>query len=312
MGKGVSALPPDTPWELYRYRYKKGISNPRWGAPGTCFVNNAGFRGKNVELPKPAGLYRILCLGGSTTEGGESDDTTYPALLEKKLQSAFPDSRIEVINCGVSGMSLSKQLMKFSEYMALQPDLFVVYDGVNDAATELPNTWLLFDSSLWVKAATLSHFVWNRCDSLLYGTDEKLEKDVDTFIMGRFRILREWALAGGSEMVFCSIAAPSYDELPVQEREYIRRVTEDGFHLCTPHAYLRIIDTMNGKLKKLSELENWGYIPVAENFHYGLGCFGDICHMYPEGTERKAEIIFRCLKQRIPELLKRSGGVYER
>jgi lysophospholipase L1-like esterase len=267
--------------------------------PGTCFLNNAGFRGKNVEMPKPADTYRIICVGGSTTEEGPTDDTTYPALLEKKLTAVFPGKPIEVVNCGISGMNTASHLMRFADYLALEPDLIVMYEGVNDAASNLPMQWLYFDSPSWVKAAHCNHFFRRRHESWLYGgSEQKLRDDVRTFTLGRFRIMRQWALANGADMVFCSIAAPPYEELPFRDQEYLAYRTR-GFGVVSPPTYLKIIGAINSGLKDLSEKEGWGYIPVAENFHFGLECFGDMCHMYPEGTERKAEIVFQCLRERL-------------
>ncbi len=296
------ALPPDSPWQVPFFRYKKSVPNMRWGIPGTCHLNNVGFRGKDVQTPKPPGLYRIICLGGSTTEEGSSDDTTYPALLEKQLTAAFPGNPIEVVNCGISGMNTAAHLMRFADYLALEPDLILVYEGVNDAASDLPMQWLLFDSPFWVKAAFTNHFVRRNRDSLLYGTEEKLRDDVRTFTLDRFRIMREWAHANKADMVFCSIATPAFDDISAQDRQYLA-YRASGLGLASAATYLKIIAAINQGLKELSIKEGWGYIPVAENFHLGLECFGDLCHMYPDGTERKAEIIFQCLKERLPALL---------
>lgn len=303
-GANEESPPPDSPWEVPYFRYKKGIPNPHWGTPGTCYLNNAGFRGKNVTIPKPAGRFRIVCVGGSTTEEGPTDDTTYPALLEKKLNAAFPEYSIEVVNCGISGMHTASHLMRFADYLALEPDLIVLYEGVNDAASILPIHWLLCDSPLWAKAACCSHFLRLRYNSLLYKNEDKLESDVRASILDRFALMRQWALANKAEIVFCSVASPPYADLPREDREYLAYRTR-GFALASPPTYQKIIGAVNAGLQERSTKDGWGYIPVAENFHFGLGCFGDMCHMYPEWIDRKAEIVFQCLKQRMPELLRR-------
>ena len=43
-------------------------------------------------MEKPAHVFRIVCLGGSTTFGlGEPDETqTFPELLEKRLTNSTP------------------------------------------------------------------------------------------------------------------------------------------------------------------------------------------------------------------------------
>ncbi|HOT49734.1 MAG TPA: hypothetical protein PLI07_02075 [Candidatus Hydrogenedentes bacterium] len=46
--------------------------------PWTLWTNSAGFRDDEIVLPKPPGIYRILCIGGSTTFERVRNDLTYP------------------------------------------------------------------------------------------------------------------------------------------------------------------------------------------------------------------------------------------
>ena len=97
-----------------------------------------GLRDDFVVIPKPKGLFRILCVGGSTTVAGWTNETTYPNLLEKRLKDSFPDVSSEVINCGVSGLNSNSELEKIGDYLALNPDLILEYNAVNDIC------WLYF------------------------------------------------------------------------------------------------------------------------------------------------------------------------
>ncbi len=56
-------------------------------ANGTFATSNAmGFRGPAVTTPKPAGTFRIILLGGSTTHGwGVGDDSTIDASMRRLL-----------------------------------------------------------------------------------------------------------------------------------------------------------------------------------------------------------------------------------
>ena len=64
---------------------------------GLCTVNSAGYRGPEFEIPKPAGIFRIVALGGSSTFSYLTDDTEiWTQRLEDKLRARFGDS-IEVI-----------------------------------------------------------------------------------------------------------------------------------------------------------------------------------------------------------------------
>jgi len=105
----------------------------RGGAP-VRNSNAHGFRGGPIEMPKPAGLYRIVCLGGSTTYSFRvDDDQTYPVQLQSALASARPDVDVEVINAGVESYTTAESLNNLVfRVLDLDPDAIVVYHGAND------------------------------------------------------------------------------------------------------------------------------------------------------------------------------------
>lgn len=112
------------------------------GGRASVHVNSRGFRGKEFEVPKPEGTYRVFALGGSTTFGyypaTTSDATAYPAVLEGLLNQDKRHaavSRYEVINAGVPGYSLRTSLQNLAgRILYLQPDMVIVYHLTNDLA----------------------------------------------------------------------------------------------------------------------------------------------------------------------------------
>lgn len=96
--------------------------------------NNYGFRTHPFPRVKNPEDYFVLCFGGSTTWGCcASNDLTWPALLEKKLQAKYPQRNVKVFNmaidAGVSPMSVVTYALIG---VHVQPDLVVVYQGTND------------------------------------------------------------------------------------------------------------------------------------------------------------------------------------
>jgi len=80
------------------------------------------------------GLTGFLLWGGSTTFGtGVKDDESAPAYLQTIFDNAKLDFKVEVINAGIPGQ-WSKQEVKFvkDKLIEYEPDLFIIYDGVND------------------------------------------------------------------------------------------------------------------------------------------------------------------------------------
>ncbi|MCX5677942.1 MAG: SGNH/GDSL hydrolase family protein [Candidatus Omnitrophica bacterium] len=114
---------------------KPGVYNQRYGSREfKVAVNSLGFRGKEFSAEKPDGVYRIFCLGGSSTEGLEVEDgNDYPSILEKKLNAIDLPVRAEVMNAGYMG-STSKTILSLftNEILRYRPDLITFYEAFND------------------------------------------------------------------------------------------------------------------------------------------------------------------------------------
>lgn len=101
--------------------------------------NSLGFRGEEFTLDKPDSVFRIVCLGGSTTysDGVKDYKKSFPFLLEKNLQKSY-GNKIEVINGGVPGYTTLETLINFqTRILDLNPDLIIVYHCVNDVHARL-------------------------------------------------------------------------------------------------------------------------------------------------------------------------------
>ena len=73
----------------------------------------------------------IVAVGDSLTEGlGVAEEFTYPALLEKKLQSE--GYHYQVINAGVSGETSSGTLARINWILKLRPNIVILVIGAND------------------------------------------------------------------------------------------------------------------------------------------------------------------------------------
>ena len=82
--------------------------------------------------PKPSEYEGIIvAVGDSLTEGlGVAEESAYPALLEKKLQSDGYHYR--VINAGVSGETSSGTLARINWILKLKPNIVILVIGAND------------------------------------------------------------------------------------------------------------------------------------------------------------------------------------
>lgn len=143
--------------------------------------NSLGYRGDEIQVPKPAGVYRIAALGDSTTYGVFSSyDQAYPAYLQQVLRSDYGYSQVEVVNGGVLGYASWNTLVNLElRVAALQPDLVIVYEGGNDVIPRevspkcysAPSQYLGLDPrrQLWAQSAELSPSALYRVLALHFG-----------------------------------------------------------------------------------------------------------------------------------------------
>ncbi len=109
--------------------------NVRGMTAGVLFeTNEFGFRGPARTLEKPADTFRIAVIGDSVTMGyGTRYEDLYATRIERALDQADPERRIEVINVGLSGLDITSVMNRY-ETVALRfdPDLVLYGYTLND------------------------------------------------------------------------------------------------------------------------------------------------------------------------------------
>ena len=96
-------------------------------------TNSLGLRGRETEVPKPPGVYRIVLLGDESILGAATDESqTVAARLEHWLQTRSR-MRIEVVNAGLpDSCPLLTYLRVRHGLMSLEPDLLLVDVNLSD------------------------------------------------------------------------------------------------------------------------------------------------------------------------------------
>jgi hypothetical protein len=104
--------------------------------------NSLGLRGPEISQAKPAGTYRVAIVGASTVYGALNDDAdTLSVQLQAMLQADL-GSNVQVINAGVpSYEALREAVFTKSDVLALQPDVVVDLDGLNDVFFGTLDEW---------------------------------------------------------------------------------------------------------------------------------------------------------------------------
>lgn len=143
--RAVFPAPPDPtrePQIVYRVdpqvRYVLMPNQKGWIDDGFVTTNSRGFRGREVDAPKPPGRIRMVALGDSVTFGwGVNDADTFCSQLEHELRSQHPGVDLEVVNLAVPGYATRQEVALLRRNLAeLQPDVVLVGFYTND----LPDT----------------------------------------------------------------------------------------------------------------------------------------------------------------------------
>ncbi len=91
---------------------------------------------RNMVSIRQRGAYRIMCLGESTTAGGED---SYPAQLEEILNKRQSGISFSVINKGVACIRTPNILAHLEDNLnRYSPDMVITMMGINDSGSHLP------------------------------------------------------------------------------------------------------------------------------------------------------------------------------
>lgn len=254
-------------------------------------TNAQGFRDDDIHA-KTAEELRIVCIGGSTTVEGQTNATTYPNLLEKHLQ----EHRVNVINCGISGLLSSGEYQKLPVYLSLKPDIIMEYNGVNDICRVLIRNWEK-DYSLLAKLFHHSLVLKMLFRPSLLPDQQKINDDIDEIIIANLAKIWQQAKANNVEVIFCSLAYPDLQKSSDEEIAYFNynlNVFWRAKYLSI-YDYCRLVDNYNNLLEKFCNKNAIMFIPVARSLRGSTNYFVDICHMTPEGIEQKSKIIAKHL-----------------
>lgn len=290
---GFAAALDSTLWEqpFYAYRPSQSIERTVLGREFEFRTDEFGFRNDPIEHPKPDSVYRIVCVGGSTTVSGWTNESTYPARLEAALRDTLGTGRIEVVNCGISGYTAKAERRRIDDYLSYDPDLLLEYNGVNDIweALELRERRL----GRWKSILARSLFLRTRFSEWFLPDEEQLERAIDRQTIRALGSLADVAEKEGVDVAFATFARPRIESAGRAEWEFLWYDLHHGWpgQLLVPETYVRWIDIYNRRLRALCARRELLCIDVAARFPGRVEAFRDICHLKDEGIEEKVDAL---------------------
>jgi len=263
-------------------------------------TNSLGFRDDEVVLPKPEGVHRIVCVGGSTTAEGVTNELTWPNILEARLKASLPGRTVDVVNAGIFALGAGGEAEHLPDYLAVQPDLVIHYNFVNDVpllVEQWTNPARAGALAGLRKLLGRSRFMFDYLGAVLMPGDEALDRIVDETLIAHLGRLAEACRAQGVEFAPATFARPDYEHLPPDERAFYeyRVGTMLWGRLVNMAGYCRLVDAYNRRVRAFCERENLPCLDVAATFTGGADLFTDICHLRTWGIGKKAEAFEKTL-----------------
>jgi len=110
------------------------MCNPDVGHRFFYMQNTVPAPSKDLFLKqKPENGYRIFILGGSTAAGFPyGDNLAFSRILGVRLQDAFPDKHIEVVNTAMSAVNSYTLVDYMDDILRQEPDALLIYAGHNE------------------------------------------------------------------------------------------------------------------------------------------------------------------------------------
>lgn len=261
-----------------------------WRSKFVAPITSQGFKGPVMEIPKPPGVYRIICYGDSNTEGPPKA-TSWPGKLQKVLNRHEEDGlrKFEVLNAGVAGYSSYQGLMRFREEVDLyEPDLIFVSFGWNDGpwtTGKADNDFQPPSPSLIAVKRTLLRYQLYR--SLRYYIIQLWKSETKRTASGIHRVsIPDYVknLAG-----FVETARERNIHVVLLTRPH----REKAYDMVKRDTWLKYVPEYNRALLEFAEENEVLALDVQshfENKHSDL--FADACHFKQEGHKKMAELLY--------------------
>jgi lysophospholipase L1-like esterase len=289
----------------------------------SLIINSFGLRDREFSWKKDERVFRILCLGESTTAWGSSTDTTYPAFLQQKLREYLPAKQIEVINAGIDGYkvwnSLNHYMLRLYE---LTPDLIIIYHGFNDIKNNhhpahtvqqqknyppLPQNFFRHTLAFWIEhSATIRvlHMGYSHLKILFFKRSPTVYDDVSEEGLRSFEKMLESLIliiqARHTPVVLLNFQLVLDGDFTIEEKHILQNMLASHCYSeyddrLTITAFRKVFDEHNKIIRKLAEQYHTYFIDMSQAVPETKQYFFDCIHRTDLGNEVFAEVLAKHL-----------------
>ncbi|MHC4800163.1 MAG: SGNH/GDSL hydrolase family protein, partial [Planctomycetota bacterium] len=293
--------------------------------------NSYGMRGKDFDPVKPAGAFRIVAIGASTTYGvANSDQDTYPAQLERTIRENGYEN-VEVLNAGVTGYTTTETFINFYlTVLDLAPDMIILYQARNDVFPQAFNGYTpdsqhyrkadysfsstnylhkyLFRVShlfMWVATKRGGLFGWSeRDENPHYGTVNFENRPTNSELIDNLSNDRGLNTYKKNVESIVLLARENGVKVVLSTYAFLKEKYASGI-IESDEAILPVIEEQIGKaneiLKRIAAERRLTLVDTAGDLAASLDDFlVDGCHFNDEGQLARAALIFEHIEQELP------------
>jgi len=301
----------------YYYYTQKHLFDP--------FLQNPIRESGKKIAGKKEGVFRILCVGGSTTKNlGLPKRTRYPDVLAEILRKRYPSQRIEVINGGRTWYTTKHSLIGYITYYSdWNPDLVVEMHAINDICRSFspPDFAIGEYNDLWThfygpaingaKPPTFEKYLLSffevplnawyagfRFNEFDYPPDRYVS--LGAFEKNLEKMIR-YVKNSKSEIMLVSQPSLYKDKMSNEESRHLyfgRTIanTKTGFmkeECPSPGSFRRAMDLFNKTARKIALKEGALFVDAAGSIEKTIENFRDDIHYTEKGARLLAESVAR-------------------
>jgi lysophospholipase L1-like esterase len=277
-------------------------------------VNSRGFRGPEFTSPK-ADVYRIVCLGESTTFGCTltANDRPWPEVLQEKIGSRLKLSRpVEVVNAGIPSFTLANTLDRLEpDILPLKPDILISYHGYNgfsmlhdsfpSTSVSAPPGYIARPLRLLALAEYRARLLWFKREltAELKREPPSVSDVLDTPYAHDYGRLIHFARTNGIRLVLATHALAVNKDSDRDVIEFYRA----GFPAV--HWLIKANRLHSALVEHLSALHpGVGSVDAGRGLDGQHEKFIDLVHLTQEGRETLAETMFQAIRQELESTLR--------
>ncbi|MCL2744602.1 MAG: SGNH/GDSL hydrolase family protein [Planctomycetaceae bacterium] len=281
---------------------------------GSISINEHGYRGHSFEQVPPEGTLRFVILGDSTTWGGTTDETTFPACLEKVLNRRYESNPpIEVVNAGIVGLGASSMRVHLERRIVkIKPQYLLIYPAANDFYTIMSGSSITgksadsffgkFNVRLWrYRRSTFYNVFLDKVKQLGISPQAEAVKFVPfpkhgkTFFQEEYSKLIETALQLDIQPI---MLAHSYLIRSKQTHEEAQHFLKGHFFQLGAQGALDGITAQNNIAREVAEKHNCLFLDTENSVPANREFFDiDALHFNDKGNEMFAEDLAKKLEQ---------------